>query len=506
VSALAERIRAVLDIDPSAPALEYSGRWYTWGDLRAAVDDVEQALAKISAQNDGGSAGSPVGLLLSNRPTSLGLLLGVLCADGCAVTLNPHLGIERVRGDLAVLDLALLAGDADDLRSTVVRSADSGPSCPVLSLTDLGVPATLEVPEGVAPAATVDGVAVRMLTSGTTGPPKRVDLGYTMLERVMVGAKHYETNARDELTLRSGVVIVNAPLVHVSGVFRVVQAVLDGRRIALLPRFTVAGWADAVRRHQPKTVSLVPTAMRMVLESDVEDGLLVGVKSVISGTAPLDPEVADAFTERFGVPVLTSYGATEFGGGVAGWNLRDHERYRAEKRGSVGRVHPGCELRVVDQETFEPLPSGSVGLLEVQAAQLAEQGWIRTTDLAKVDDDGFLWILGRADQTILRGGFKVQPETVRSALELHPGVRGASVFGVDDDRLGQVPVAMVELREPNSLTADDLRAHLEPQLARYELPVEILVVDALPRTLSGKVDLAAARDTFEAATASGSRD
>jgi acyl-CoA synthetase (AMP-forming)/AMP-acid ligase II len=202
-----------------------------------------------------------------------------------------------------------------------------------------------------------------------------------MLERVMVGAKHYEANARDDVTLRSGVVIVNAPLVHVSGVFRVVQAVLDGRRICLLPRFTVDGWADAVRRHHPKTVSLVPTAMRMVLESEVEDDLLSGVKSVISGTAPLDPVVAEAFTTRFGVPVLTSYGATEFGGGVAGWNLKDYDRYRAEKYGSVGRVHPGCELRVVDQESLAPLPNGAVGLLEVKAAQLAEQGWIRTTDL-----------------------------------------------------------------------------------------------------------------------------
>jgi len=235
-----------------------------------------------------------------------------------------------------------------------------------------------------------------------------------------------------------------------------------------------------------------------VLESELEDTLLDGVKSVISGTAPLDPEVAEAFTARFGVPVLTSYGATEFGGGVAGWNLQDHERYRAEKYGSVGRVHPGCELRVVDPETLAPLPNGSVGLLDVKAAQLAEQGWIRTTDLAKVDDDGFLWILGRADQTILRGGFKVQPETIRSALEAHAAVRGASVFGIDDDRLGQVPVAMVELRAPGAVTADDLRAHLEPRLARYELPVAIVIVDTLPRTLSGKVDLAAARGQFEA--------
>jgi acyl-CoA synthetase (AMP-forming)/AMP-acid ligase II len=500
LSALSDRIRAVLAIDPAAPAVEFEGRWYTWGDLAAAVDEVDAALGKAR-----GGPGTPVGLVLANRPTALGLLLGVLCADACAVTLNPHLGAERVRQDLEALDLALLAGDQIDVdhiggaaAPTVVRSAHSGPTFPVLSMTDLGAPSDLQLPAEVRRVATVEGVAVRMLTSGTTGPPKRVDLSYTMIERVMVGAKHYEANARDDVTLRSGVVIVNAPLVHVSGVFRVVQAVLDGRRICLLPRFTVEGWADAVRRHHPKTVSLVPTAMRMVLESDVEDDLLAGVKSVISGTAPLDPEVAEAFTVRFGVPVLTSYGATEFGGGVAGWNLKDHERYRAEKYGSVGRVHPGCELRVVDQETLAPMSAGSVGLLEVQAAQLAEQGWIRTTDLAKVDDDGFLWILGRADQTILRGGFKVQPETIRSALEAHDAVRGASVFGIADDRLGQVPVAMVELRTPGAVTADDLRVHLEPRLARYELPVGIVIVDALPRTLSGKVDLAAARDQFEA--------
>jgi acyl-CoA synthetase (AMP-forming)/AMP-acid ligase II len=282
-------------------------------------------------------------------------------------------------------------------------------------------------------------------------------------------------------------------------VFRVLQAVLDGRRMALLERFTVAGWADAVRRYQPKTVSLVPTAVRMVLESDVEDDLLAGVKSVISGTAPLDPEVADAFTARFAVPVLTAYAATEFGGGVAGWNLADYREFAAAKRGSVGRAHPGCALRVVDPETDAPRPTGEVGLLEVEAAQLAEEGWIRTTDLARIDDDGFVWILGRADQTIMRGGFKVQPDVVSSALERHPQVRGASVFGVDDDRLGQVPVAVVELRTGSTLTADDLVAHLEPQLARYELPAHILIVDALPRTASAKVDLAATRAFFASA-------
>src|SRR5262249_2162545 len=147
---------------------------------------------------------------------------------------------------------------------------------------------------------------------------------------------------------------------------------------------------------------------------------------------------------RYGVPVLTSYAATEFGGGVAGWNLKDYQQYASDKRGSVGRAHAGCELRVVDESTGESLPNGDVGLLEVRADQIDGTQWIRTTDLARLDDDGFLWIVGRADQTILRGGFKVQPETVRVALLRHPAVVDAVVFGVDDDRLGQVPVAVVQ--------------------------------------------------------------
>src|SRR5262249_22983651 len=161
-------------------------------------------------------------------------------------------------------------------------------------------------------------------------------------ELVMRGAKHYETSTGSDVRLRSGVVIVNAPLVHVSGVFRVVQAVLDGRRIALLERFTGDGWTAAGRERRPKTVSARPTALRMVVDADVDDDVFASIKSVVSGTAPLDPDLAELFTARYGVPVLTSYGATEFGGGVAGWNLADYEQFAAAKRGSVGRAHAGC--------------------------------------------------------------------------------------------------------------------------------------------------------------------
>jgi acyl-CoA synthetase (AMP-forming)/AMP-acid ligase II len=188
--------------------------------------------------------------------------------------------------------------------------------------------------------------------------------------------------------------------------------------------------------------------------------------------------------------------ATE--GGVAGWNLADHERFWAAKRGSVGRAHPGCELRVVDARSGAPLAPDDEGLLEVKTLQLGDDPeWVRTTDVARIDTDGFVYILGRADQAIIRGGFKVRPEDVRAALERDPRVRGAAVVSRPDARLGAVPVAAVELRPGSGPVPEgELLTEAAKVLARYELPDELRLVEALPRTPAGKVDLAAVRELF----------
>jgi acyl-CoA synthetase (AMP-forming)/AMP-acid ligase II len=477
---LSRRIAEVLALEPAAAALEYERRWYEWGDLAAAGDAIAPHVAP----------GERVAVLLRNRPAQVGLLLGLLSAGACVVTANPDRGAERVRADLGSLGVGTIAGDPEDL-------AAFAPAARRFASDALG---GVDV-AGDRPAGSdrrCPGVAVEMLTSGTTGPPKRVPLTYDTLLRVLVGAKHYERNPDAGLRLRPGVVIVNSPLVHLGGLFRVLQCVNDGRALCLLERFRVDEWADAVRRHRPRTVSLVPAALRMVLEADLDPADLASVRSVVSGTAPLAPEDADAFAEKYGVPVLISYAATEFGGGVAGWNLTDYAQFWASKRGSVGRAHPGCELRVVDPETGAPLGPDEEGLLEVKARQLGDDaGWVRTTDLAQVDAEGFLSILGRADQAIIRGGFKVRPEDVRAALERDPRVRGAAVVSRADARLGAVPVAAVELRPGAPPTsADDLLTAAADVLARYELPAELRLVDALPRTPAGKVDLAAVRELF----------
>ena len=491
-SGLAERIGSVVAVDPAAPVLEFEGQWRTWGDLGVTI---EQIAALVP------SPGTQVGILLRNRPASVGLLLGVLRAGGCVVTVNPARGDERTREDIASLGVPFVAGELADLARLV------GPDVAAsrIATDDLGEPVTVTPAIGAGAGAVParPGTAVRMLTSGTTGPPKRIDLSYDTLEQVLIGAKHYEANREAGVRLRTGVAVVNSPLVHLGGLFRVLQCISDGRSFALLERFTVAGWVDAVRRHRPATASLVPAALRMVLEADLDPADLGSLRSVVSGTAPLSPDDADAFAARYGVPVLTSYAATEFGGGVAGWNIADHRAFWATKRGSVGRAHPGCELRIVDPSTGEALGAGEEGLLEVKAGQLgAAAGWARTTDLARIDADGFLWIVGRADRAIIRGGFKVHPGDVGAALERHPGVRGAAVVGRPDPRLGAVPVAVVELRPgPSPVTPDDLLAHAATLLAGYELPTEVRIVDELPRTPSGKADLAAVAALLDAARA-----
>jgi acyl-CoA synthetase (AMP-forming)/AMP-acid ligase II len=474
--ALIQRVADVLDLQPNSHAIEFGGQWISW----AQVSTLARRIAGLTA-------GTEVGMLLRNRPGHVAAFLGVLLGGGTVVVINPSRGDERTKADIARLQLPLIVGERVDLAALVAAGTPTAAIAGPLDDVDVS-----EQPRtGPAPPT---GVAVRMLTSGTTGPPKRIDLSYDMLARSVMGAEPERTPAPTEL--RRGVAIVNSPLVHIGGVFRVLQCITEARPFVLLERFELNAWADAVRKHRPRAASLVPAALRTVLHSDVPRADLESLRAVTCGTAPLSADDADAFTEKYGIPVLTSYAATEFGGGVAGWTLPDYQRYWGTKRGSVGRANPGAQLRAV-AEDGTPLGPGEVGLLEVKPGQLGPAAqWMRTTDMARIDADGFLWIVGRADQAIIRGGFKVMPDDVRAALESHPAVAGAAVVARPDARLGETPVAMVELREPSAVDADALVAYLRERLARYEIPTEIAVVDTIPRTPSGKADLGAIQDYF----------
>lgn len=491
---LSERLQAVLALDAAAPAIEFEGAWRSWGELRAIVDGVTRELAQARIPE-----GACVGVMLRNRPELIGALLAVLASRRCLVSVNPLVGAARLGEELRDLRLVALIGHASDWGNAAIAEAARDAGSLGIALTgDAARPIRL-VPGLRAPGPgphrpPQPGVAIEMLTSGTTGRPKRVPLTYAGLEASLAASEHYESGKPAAPALQRGVGLIYNSLVHIGGLWHAIKSAHDGRSYCLLERFDVAKWVDAVERHRLAVSGLVPTAMRAILEARVPKERLGSLRAVLSGTAPLPVEVQVAFEERYGIPVLTTYGATEFAGAVAGWTAKLHREWAQRKRGSAGRAHPGCALRVVDPESGAILPADSSGVLEVSAAQLGRSDWVRTTDRARIDGDGFLWIEGRADGAINRGGFKIDPATVARALERHPAVREAAVVGLPDERLGEVPVAAVELREGAAAPSEEeLKQTAREQLAPYFVPVRVRVVAALPRTPSLKVSQPALR-------------
>ena len=368
-----------------------------------------------------------------------------------------------------------------------------------LSVTDAaagGVPATgydRGVPHHTAPP----GTAASMLTSGTTGTPKRVAVTLDGLAHAVHAATvHHEGDrANAPLRLRDATSIIDLPLFNVSAYLDIAMTAAAGRRICLMRRFEPRSWATAVRDHQVVVALLVPAAMQMVLDAGVPREWLTSLRVVRSGSAPLDPDLAEAFEAAYGVPVIVSYGATEFSGALAGLTMKDRRQWGNAKRGSVGRAHPGVELRIVDPVDGHDLEPGAVGVLEARAAQITgtEPGaWTRTNDLARIDRDGFLFIEGRVDDVIIRGGFKIDPRAVAAALREHPRVADAAVVALPDQRLGQMPAAAVVLADGRQdWPSDDMQAELQAWVrarqAPYAVPVTIRSVDALPRTPSMKI-------------------
>ncbi|MBW0012203.1 AMP-binding protein, partial [Mycobacterium sp.] len=203
---LSRRVADVLDLEPDSHAIEYASQWISWRE----VGDTARRVASLAADPAG------VGMLLRNRPGHVAAFLGVLLGGGTVVTINPSRGDDRTRADIAALRLQLIIGEPDDLATLVP------PGTATLAITGSSVDARGLACDTEGSAAR-SGVAVRMLTSGTTGPPKRIDLSYDVLARSVMGRDPEDSPAPTRL--RDGVAIVNSPLVHIGGVFRVLQCV-----------------------------------------------------------------------------------------------------------------------------------------------------------------------------------------------------------------------------------------------------------------------------------------
>jgi acyl-CoA synthetase (AMP-forming)/AMP-acid ligase II len=495
---MTEKLRAIMALDPERTEIDFEGVDYSWRRIADTVRAIEDALGAMGLPED-----ARVGVLLRNRPGHVAAIVAVLSTDRCLVTLNPILPDDRLFADVAELGLPLVIADATDLDRPGLADALQRAGSAVIAIGPR-LDGFRVVQDRVRTAMqTSPGVAIEMLTSGTTGTPKRVPLSRDSFDASFRGFTKYERGRSfdDPPKLNSGCTMIVNPLTHIGGIYGCIGALAAGRKIALLEKFSVEAWVGAVKRNRPAVAPAVPSAVRMLLDADVDPADLSSLRALISGTAPLSPDLVDAFLEKYGIPICANYGATEFAGAIAGWTIDDFRARWAEKRGAVGRVHADVEARIVDAETGAILPPGAEGLLEIKGRQLGNDlQWLRTTDRAALDEDRFLFIRGRADNAIIRGGFKIHPDDVVQALNGHPAVRESAVVGVADERLGAVPVAAIILKDGASEPAsDDLKAWLRDRLIAYQVPVHIRVVRDFPRTPSMKPSAPGLRALFEEA-------
>jgi acyl-coenzyme A synthetase/AMP-(fatty) acid ligase len=466
----------------SAPCIEFNGRWYTGTEIAAYADAIEDALRAAGVAD-----GAAVGVVARNRPPQAAAVVGLLGAGRWVSMIYSFQSAEAIGRDIEKLELAAVVADRDDWTEPAIAAAGrTGTAGIAVSLK----PPTVERVSGIERvsdrlrAAGRDGsTGLRVLTSGTTGPPKRHVIPASVLEHTVASVAIGGASADDPPEL------MYWPLGGIGGVCQLITGAYLGKRIALLEKFSVAEWVRVVKTYRVGRCGLQPAAVRMLLDADLPREDLASLEYVISAAGPLDPETRDAFEERYGIPVLLAYGATEFAGSVCTWTPELYREFGAVKRASSGRVMPNTAVRIIDPHSGAEVPAGEQGVLEATIAAVSPD-WIRTNDLAAIDVDGFITLHGRADGAINRGGFKVLPETVRRVLVSHPAVRDAAVVGVPDARLGEVPFAAVETiagcPAPDPAELVDL---VRDALPKHCVPVAVAVVAELPRNPSLKVAL-----------------
>jgi long-chain acyl-CoA synthetase len=490
VSAYAAQLRQVLQERPEDIAIDFNGTPFTWAEARAVAEGIEKIL-----DDAGIPAGGKIGVLARNRPTHFSSLWGIYMAGRCISMVYAFQPPEALIGDLKKNRWPIVLAEPRDWTPEVIAAADEigsvgyaftgNADAPFERVTQNDKPASLT-------GADESDAVLQLLSSGTTGAPKRISLDRRAVDG-MIERTIYQFGQGGDA--RKTVQIMPWPLGSLGGTNAALPIGVIGQTMATQERFDPAGILTMIRKYRPTFMSLPPAGLGMLLQLEPSKEDLSSIKVYSSGAAALDPNVHAKMEDHYGIPVGVAYGATEFAGIISGWINEDLHLIRA-KRGSAGRALPGMKMRIVDQQTGAELPAGQSGLVEALVPRIGDD-WVRTNDLAHMDEDGFLYLEGRADDAIIRGGFKIVPEEVAAVLRTHPKVGDAALIGIADERLGSVPVAVVEKRiDGEAPTAEELEAFLRDKLVPYKIPVRWAVVDAIPRTQSMKPRREGLRELF----------
>ncbi len=459
------------------------GPHLTVGDAAALVD---RWAGSVAAAVDPGAV---VVVALPNGYEQLLACLAVSRAGAVPAPVNPQMRAEEIDHVVADSDAALVVRESADLRGAA--------------------------PLGAAVAVPADAVAALFYTSGTTGTPKGVELTHrSLLGQLMAGVALPSGLRRDEA-------VMSLPIAHIMGFAATLGLACAGIPVYFLPSFHPVAVLDAIESRRASLFIGVPAMYRMLLEAGAGDRDLRSVRLWLSGADAMPPDLADRFKKMGAtaeLPLLGAvgeaafaegYGMVETGGGVA---ARLSPPMVGFGRGaSMGVALPGYRFKVVDDDGAE-VRLGSVGELLVRgpgvlrgyhgdagatAGALTEDGWLRTGDLARLGALGTVFFVGRKKDVIKHGGYSVYAVELEHVIEQHPDVAEAVVVALPDDRKGEVPAAVVRLRDGATLDAPAMRAWADERLSEYKVPVRWVAVDELPRTGTRKVQRADLVDLFE---------
>ncbi len=343
-----------------------------------------------------------------------------------------------------------------------------------------------------------EAVAVLLFTSGTTGDPKAAVLRHMNLASYLVSSLEFGSAGEDEAA------IVSVPPYHIAAVSSALSTTYVGRRVVQLESFDPKSWVRVVRDENVTHAMVVPTMLNRILDTVDADGQgLPSMRSLAYGGGPMPRAVVERALELLpDIDLVNAYGLTETSSTIAVLGPDDHRTCFASddpvvraRLGSVGRVLPGVELSIRDVNGDEVGPN-EAGEIWVRGDQVSgeyvgssrrEDGWFNTRDAGHIDDEGYLFLSGRVDDVIVRGGENLSPGEIEQVLVEHPSVEAAAVVGIPDVEWGERVVAAVVLFPGEGATEDELREHVRNQLRSARTPERIAVYDELPFSETGKL-------------------
>lgn len=530
--ALPEMLRRTMAHDPSAPFLHFLGRTYSYGEIYAEARNFAAGLLASGIEQ-----GDRVGLFLPNVPIYASAYYGAMMAGAVVVNFSPLYSVEELSWQvedsgtrlLVTLDVPELYQTAAEvlenstLETLVVGSLAEmlpwvkGTALKLLKRSQIADVAWDEYtrrwsamlkpwPEGEPTFERVEDLALLQYTGGTTGRPKGAMLGHSQLS----------INAQQVTAInpfgdpRSEVFMGALPFFHVfANTALLNHAVASGGSIAMVPRFDAGQVLKTIEKYRTTGFPGVPTMFQALLDHPrITKTDLSSLKVCISGGAPMPGPVHDRFEEVTGVRVVEGYGLTE-SAGVVSANPYEGKR----KKGTIGQLVAGTEIVLLDKEDPGKLaPEGEPGELAIHGPQIMRGYWnrpetqadtfverdgkqyLRTGDVAEVDEEGFLSIVDRIKDMIAVGGFKVFPSVVEDVMLEHEAVKEALVIGVPDDYKGEVPRIYLTLADPEAdIGADALKGWLNDRVGKHERVDRVVIREELPNTIIGKLDRKALR-------------